>query len=85
MIGVAVLGSTGSIGESTLDVLAQHPDKFRVVALGARKNSARLAEQILRWRPAYAALALESAAQDLIARLAGSGVATRVLVGNGDR
>ena len=38
MIGVAVLGSTGSIGESTLDVLARHPDRFRVVALGAHQQ-----------------------------------------------
>ena len=43
MIGVAVLGSTGSIGESTLDVLARHPDRFRVVALGAHRNAAKLA------------------------------------------
>ena len=40
MIGVAVLGSTGSIGENTLDVLARHPDKFRVVALAANRNAA---------------------------------------------
>ena len=38
MIGVAVLGSTGSIGESTLDVLARHPDRFRVVALAAQQQ-----------------------------------------------
>ena len=37
MIGVAVLGSTGSIGESTLDVLARHPDKFKLVAVGANR------------------------------------------------
>ena len=35
MIGVAILGSTGSVGEATLDVIARHPDRFRVVALGA--------------------------------------------------
>ncbi len=46
MIGVAVLGSTGSIGESTLDVLARHPDRFRVVALAARQNAAKLAQQV---------------------------------------
>lgn len=44
MIGVVVLGSTGSIGESTLDVLARHPDRFRVVGLGARRNTERLFE-----------------------------------------
>ena len=59
MIGVAVLGSTGSIGESTLDVLGRHPDKFKLVALGANRNVAKLAAQVLRWRPAYAVLADE--------------------------
>ena len=48
MIGVAVLGSTGSIGESTLDVLARHPDKFKLVAVGANRNVAKLAAQVLR-------------------------------------
>ncbi len=47
MIGVAVLGSTGSIGESTLDVLGRHPERFKLVALGANRNAAKLAEQVL--------------------------------------
>ena len=46
MIGVAVLGSTGSVGESTLDVLARHPQRFRLVALAASSNAAKLARQI---------------------------------------
>ena len=57
MIGVAILGSTGSIGESTLDVVARHPDRFKLVAIGANRSAAKLAEQIKRHRPAYAALA----------------------------
>ena len=57
MIGVVVLGSTGSIGESTLDVLARHPDRFRLVAIGAHRNVGKLTQQILQHRPAYAALA----------------------------
>ena len=81
MIGVAVLGSTGSIGESTLDVLARHTDKFKVVALGAHRNTAKLAQQVLRLRPAVAALADAQAARDLSERLAGSGSPTRVLAG----
>jgi 1-deoxy-D-xylulose-5-phosphate reductoisomerase len=81
MIGVAVLGSTGSIGVNTLDVVARHPDRFRVVALGAHRNAARLAEQVLRWRPDFAALADEGAARELSARLAGANVGTRVLAG----
>lgn len=81
MIGVAVLGSTGSIGASTLDVLARHTDKFKVVALGANRNVAKLAQQILALRPAFAALADVKAARDLTERLAGSGTQTRVLRG----
>ena len=45
MKGIAILGATGSVGESTLDVVARHPARFRVVALGAQRNAARLAEQ----------------------------------------
>jgi 1-deoxy-D-xylulose-5-phosphate reductoisomerase len=81
VIGVVVLGSTGSIGESTLDVLARHPDRYRLVALGANRNVAKLAEQIRRWRPPYAALADESAAGELRALLGGSVPETRVLAG----
>jgi len=81
VIGVAVLGSTGSIGENTLDVLARHPERFKVVALGAHRNAAKLAQQVLSLRPAYAALADARAARELSDRLAGSGSATRVLCG----
>jgi 1-deoxy-D-xylulose-5-phosphate reductoisomerase len=65
VIGVAILGSTGSIGESTLDVVARHPDRYRLVAIGANRNVTKLAEQIARHRPAYAALADETAAGEL--------------------
>ncbi len=65
MIGVTVLGSTGSVGLSTLDVIGRHPERFRVVALTANRNAERLAEQCRRYRPAFAAMADESAASDL--------------------
>jgi len=81
VIGVAVLGSTGSIGENTLDVLARHPDRFRVVALAANKSAAKLAQQVIQWRPDYAVLADESAVDELKERLARAGVSTRVLGG----
>jgi 1-deoxy-D-xylulose-5-phosphate reductoisomerase len=55
-IGVAVLGSTGSIGCSTLTVLDRHRDRFRVVALTAHSNAELLQEQALRWKPAYVGL-----------------------------
>ena len=52
-IGVAVLGSTGSIGRSTLAVLERHRDRFTVVALTAHSNAALLQAQANAWRPAY--------------------------------
>ena len=56
MRGVAVLGSTGSIGESALSVLARHRDSFRLVALTAGRNRARLEAQVAAWAPAFAGL-----------------------------
>ena len=56
MKGVAVLGSTGSIGESALAVLRRHRERFRVVALTARSNGERLREQIDEFRPEYSGL-----------------------------
>src|SRR4029079_6315771 len=56
---VAVLGSTGSIGTQTLDVLAAHPEAFEVVALAAGRNEALLAEQVARHRPRVSALGAE--------------------------
>ena len=54
---MAVLGSTGSIGTQTLDVLAAHPDAFELVAIAAGRNAALLEEQRTRYRPAAALLA----------------------------
>jgi 1-deoxy-D-xylulose-5-phosphate reductoisomerase len=82
VIGVAVLGSTGSIGENTLDVLARHPDRFRVVALAANRSAAKLAQQVVQWRPDYAVLADETSLDELKERLARAGITnTRVLCG----
>jgi 1-deoxy-D-xylulose-5-phosphate reductoisomerase len=50
-VRVAVLGSTGSVGTRTLDVIAQHPDRFSVVALAAGRNLALLDEQVQQFRP----------------------------------
>ena len=82
MKGVVVLGSTGSIGVNTLDVLGRHPDRFRLVAIGAHRNARRLAEQVLRWRPSYAALADEAAARELRDLLGAKAPETRVLAGD---
>jgi 1-deoxy-D-xylulose-5-phosphate reductoisomerase len=81
MRGLVVLGSTGSIGENTLDVAARHPDRFRIVALAARANDKALAQQCLRFRPAIAAMLDGTAAARLTERLAAAGCDTRVLAG----
>jgi 1-deoxy-D-xylulose-5-phosphate reductoisomerase len=57
MRGVAVLGSTGSIGRSTLDVLRRQRDHFRVVSLTAGRQRVELEAQVTEWQPAYAGLA----------------------------
>jgi 1-deoxy-D-xylulose-5-phosphate reductoisomerase len=79
MIGVAVLGSTGSIGESTLDVLRRHPERFRVVALTAQRNAARLFEQCQEFRPDYAWLGEPGLHAALAERLHRAGLATQLL------
>ena len=63
--GVAILGSTGSIGESTLDVITRHPEQFRVVLLVANKNAERLREQCLRHAPDFAVMVDVNAAARL--------------------
>src|SRR5262245_42488299 len=59
---IAILGSTGSIGQSALAVVDAHPDKLEVVALAAGENADRLAAQIQRYRPRLVALASGAAA-----------------------
>jgi 1-deoxy-D-xylulose-5-phosphate reductoisomerase len=81
VIGVAVLGSTGSIGESTLDVLSRHPQDFRVVALAAGRNAGRMFEQCQQHRPSIAALSDPAAAELLRVRLREAGIDTLVLAG----
>jgi len=81
--GVAILGSTGSVGEHTLDVIARHPDRFRVVALGAHRNAARLAEQAARFSAPYVALADATGAAQLERELRARGATARVLAGPG--
>lgn len=61
MIGVVILGATGSIGKSALAVLAQHSDRFRLVGATANRNAAGLAGIVREWRPAFAVLADEQA------------------------
>ena len=79
--GVAILGSTGSVGEHTLDVVARHPDRFRVVALGANRNVEKLADQCVRFSVPYAALADKDAAARLEGELRARKAPTRVIGG----
>jgi 1-deoxy-D-xylulose-5-phosphate reductoisomerase len=81
MIGVAVMGSTGSVGCNTLEVLALHPERYRVVGLAARSNGERLAEQVRRFRPQWVALESPEAALTLQQRLRAEHSETRVLAG----
>ena len=78
---LTILGSTGSIGTSTLDVVARHPERFRIFALSGHSQTAKLAEQCLAFRPQYAVTANEAQAAELRAQLAAAGCQTEVLHG----
>ena len=78
---VTLLGATGSVGDSTLDIISRHPDRFEVAALAANSNWEKLAALCRRFRPAHAALLDPAAARKLAQTLAGEGIATRVLAG----
>jgi 1-deoxy-D-xylulose-5-phosphate reductoisomerase len=78
---ITILGATGSIGESTLDVVGRHPDRYRVFALAARHSHERLLAQCLRFEPAYAVLADPKAAALLREQLARHSSRTEVLEG----
>jgi len=80
-IGVAVLGCTGSVGASTLEVLALHPDRYHVAVLAARSNWSGLLAQCQRFRPEWAALESPDAARELERGLRSHGISTRVAAG----
>ena len=82
MIGVTVLGSTGSIGVSTLDVLRQHGDRYRVVALSAHRDVDGLAAQCREFQPEFAVMADPAAGQRLRAQLSNLRPPPEVLVGS---
>lgn len=80
-IGVTILGSTGSIGVNTLDVLQRHSRRFHVFALTANSQVDRLFEQCKKFQPRFAVMLATDAAQQLEHRIKQSGLATRVLAG----
>ena len=79
---LTILGATGSIGVSTLDVVARHPEKFEVFALAGHRQTAKLAEQCCSFRPRYAVVADEASAAELEQHLSLAGVDTEVLHGS---
>jgi 1-deoxy-D-xylulose-5-phosphate reductoisomerase len=78
---ISILGATGSIGASALDVIARHPDRFSVVALAANRQWQPLLELVRRFRPECAALLDLAAARELEAAVRRESLGTRVLAG----
>ncbi len=78
---LVILGATGSVGVSTLDVVSRHPERFEVFALTAHNRLAELEAQCLQWRPRFAALGEASLAMELQRRSRAAGSATQVLCG----
>lgn len=79
---LTILGSTGSIGESTLDVVSRHPEKFRVFALAGHRQVDKLAAQCKQFRPEYAVVGGAGHAAELEKKLKQEGVSTQVLYGS---
>ena len=79
---VCILGATGSVGSSTLDVMALHPGRYQVFALTAHHRMADLARLCRRWQPRFAVVADAGQAQALRADLSEAGLRTEVLHGD---
>lgn len=71
---IAILGSTGSIGQSTLSIIRSYPERFRVASLAAGRNIDAAFEQCVEWRPKVMSLASEELAGKLVARLKAEGI-----------
>jgi 1-deoxy-D-xylulose-5-phosphate reductoisomerase len=81
---LTILGSTGSVGANTLDVIERHPDRFRVIALTANTQAGILLEQCRRHRPRYAVIAHVQAAEALALQMKSEGLETEVLCGEAE-
>ncbi len=79
--GICILGATGSIGVNTLDVVARHPEKYKIVALSANGQVDRLLEQCEKYQPEYAVMANKKAAEELESKLKNKNISTQVLSG----
>ncbi|BDB24419.1 1-deoxy-D-xylulose 5-phosphate reductoisomerase [Cupriavidus sp. TA19] len=81
---ITILGATGSIGESTLDVVRRHPDRYTVHALTAHRQVRKLADQCMAFRPARAVVGSAEAAGELQTLLRDAGVDTEVSYGEAE-
>ncbi|MBL0726756.1 1-deoxy-D-xylulose-5-phosphate reductoisomerase [Piscinibacter sp. HJYY11] len=80
---VCILGSTGSVGANTLDVMSRHSERYEVFALTAHSRVAELLAQCMEWKPRYAVMTQPGAAKDLRDGLKSAGLRTEVLEGPG--
>jgi len=78
---ITLLGSTGSIGTQTLDIVENYPEQFRLVGIAARRNVERLAQQVEQFRPEIVAICDESRLDDLKAAIAHLDVQPRIVAG----
>ncbi len=78
---ITILGSTGTIGDSTLKVLSLHPDKFSLFALTAYSNHQKMFEQCVVWQPEYAVMVEEKAADSLERKAKKAGLKVKVIWG----
>ena len=78
---ITILGSTGSIGESTLDVIARHPDRFQAFALTANNNVEKMLAQCQRFQPRFAVMLNTASAEKLASAIKAAGIQTEVLAG----
>ena len=78
---ITILGSTGSIGRNTLDVISRHRDRYEPVALTANTDVDAIEQQCREWQPRYAAMSDADSAQQLSERLRDGGLKTQVLAG----
>ena len=78
---ITILGSTGSVGISTLDVVARHPNRYQVIALTANRSTDKMLEQCRIFRPRYAVMLDPVSAENLRAEVCTAGISTEILSG----
>ena len=80
--GICILGATGSIGVNTLDVVARHPDKYKIIALSANTQVDRLVDLCEKHQPEYAVMGNDNATEELVKKLNKKKSKVKVLSGN---